>query len=345
MSHRVTLQQIAKELGLSRNTVSRALNNSQNVSAETRALIYEKAQEMGYKQFIEPTIDNSSQSNFEIALFTQSFPGSSHSGSKLLEAFQHKINQMGYKFSINIIRDQEIRQLSFPANFNKSHVAGILCLEMFSVDYCQFLCRSEIPMLFVDTPAISKAILPDSDKLYMENFVSTHRLISSLIQSGCRHISFVGDRYHCQSFYERWQAYQLALTDAGIPIDLSLCILADDTSPYSDPNWLCEQIANLPVLPDAFFCANDFLSLSCYKALRFLGKKVPDDTMLCGFDDAPEASLLDPGLTTVHIHNQSMGILAAELLLSRIKNPAIPYRTSYVDSEIIYRGSTKKVLR
>ena len=81
MSHRVTLQQIAKELGLSRNTVSRALNNSQNVSAETRALIYEKAQEMGYKQFIEPTIDNSSQSNFEIALFTQSFPGSSHSGS------------------------------------------------------------------------------------------------------------------------------------------------------------------------------------------------------------------------------------------------------------------------
>ena len=89
-----------------------------------------------------------------------------------------------------------------------------------------------------------------------------------------------------------------------------------------------------------FFCANDFLAMSTIKALRLLGKSVPGDIRICGFDDAPEASLIEPGLTTIKIHSSSMGYTAAELLLARIANPAMPYKKTYIETDIIFREST-----
>ncbi|MBP3727645.1 MAG: substrate-binding domain-containing protein [Pseudobutyrivibrio sp.] len=61
---------------------------------------------------------------------------------------------------------------------------------------------------------------------------------------------------------------------------------------------------------------------------------------VCGFDDAPEASLIEPGLTTIKIHSSSMGYTAAELLLARIANPAMPYKKTYIETDIMYREST-----
>jgi LacI family transcriptional regulator len=275
----------------------------------------------------------------EIALFTQSFPGNSHSGNKLLEAFQHKIDAIGYKLSINIIRDYEINNLCFPTNIDIDNLAGILCMEMFSKEYSEFLCKQDIPLLFVDTPLSMKCSV-NADVLYMENLSSSYHLLASMIDAGEKNISFVGDRLHCQSFYERWQAYVSVLTDRGIPVDMQNCILADDSNPYSDTVWLSEQIKALPVMPDMFFCANDFLAMSTLKALRLLGKKVPRDVRICGFDDAPESTLMEPSLTTIKIHSSSMGYTAAELLLSRIANPHMPYKKTYIETDIMFRDST-----
>ena len=326
MSNRVTLQEIADSLGLSRNTVSRALNNTGNVSATTRNKICQAAVAMGYKQFVStdtaaPTVENhplTAGAKSEIALFTHAFPGSSHSGTKMLEAFHHKVDALGYKLSINIIRDYEINNLCFPANID--------------------LDKQDIPLLFVDTPITQKCNI-NADVLLMENLSSVYHMLNSLIASGNKKISFVGDRYHCQSFYERWQAYVSVLTDNGKSVDVKSCILADDSSPYSDAKWLSEQIAALPTLPDLFFCANDFLAMSVLKALRLLGKKIPEEIRICGFDDAPESTLTEPSLTTVKIHSSSMGYTAAELLLSRIANPYIPFKKTYIETDIVYRAS------
>ena len=312
MGKRVTLQEIADALGMSRNTVSRALNNSGSVSSETRSKICQMATAMGYKQFsLVDTADTASSTllalkdgKTEIALFTQAFPGSSHSGNKILDAFQHKIDAIGYKLSINIIRDYEINNLCFPTNINVDNIAGIICMELFSKEYCEFLCRQNIPLLFVDTPLSQRCSL-NADVLYMENLSSVYHMLEAMINNGCKKIGFVGDRFHCQSFYERWQA-----------------------------------IASLKELPDLFFCANDFLAMSMIKALRLLGKSVPGDIRICGFDDAPEANLIEPSLTTIKIHSSSMGYTAAELLLARISNPVMPYKKTYIETDIMYREST-----
>ena len=350
MGNRVTLQEIADALGMSRNTVSRALNNSGSVSADTRNKICQMATAMGYKQFT--TIESApvqtgsasfaSKDKMEIALFTHSFPGASHSGTKLLEAFQNKIDSLGYKLSINIIKDYDIENLCFPSNINLDNIAGILCIELFSMEYSRFLCSQNIPILFVDTPIMQKSSLM-ADTLYMENLSSVYRLINSLIHAGKRNISFVGDRFHCQSFNERWQAYVLALADNGIAVRTDLCILDDDSSPYFDPDFIAERIRSFGALPEVFFCANDFLATSTMKALKQMGKSIPGDVLVCGFDNSPEATIIEPNLTTVKIHSSSMGYTAADLLLARIANPSMPYKKTYIETDVIYRQSTGSI--
>ena len=349
MGKRVTLQEIANALGMSRNTVSRALNDTGAVSAETKNKICQTAIAMGYKQFSSinmPVSDSlpslmANHGKTEIALFTHSFPGASHSGNKLLAAFQNKVDSLGYKVSINIIRDYEIDNLCFSANIHLENIAGILCIELFSEEYSRFLCKQNIPILFVDTPLLQKCSL-DADLLYMENIASVYKLIDSFIKKGKKNISFIGDRYHCQSFYERWQAYVSALTDNDINIDTDMCILDDDSNPYHDANWLADRISSLKHTPDVFFCANDFLATSTIKALKQSGNSIPDDVYVCGFDNAPEATIIEPNLTTIKIHSSSMGYTAADLLLSRIANPHMPYRKTYIETDIIYRESAPK---
>lgn len=350
MGKRVTLQEIADALGMSRNTVSRALNNAGSVSAETRSKICQAATAMGYKQFStvmqapapSDIAATAKDGKTEIALFTHAFPGSSHSGNKLLEAFQNRIDSLGYKLSINIIKDSEIENLSLPANISLENIAGILCMELFSEAYSQFLCTLNIPILFVDTPLLQNIDLR-ADTLFMENNSGVYRLISSFIKKGKRKISFVGDRLHCQSFYERWQAYVSALTDNGIAVDPSLCILDDDSSPYHDAGFLASRIRSLPVLPGVFFCANDFLATSTIKALKLLDLNVPDNVYVCGFDNAPEATIIEPNLTTIKIHSSSMGYTAADLLLSRILSPDMPYKKTYIETDIIVRESAPMI--
>lgn len=349
---RVTLQDIANELGISRNTVSKAMNNTGSISDETKKKIFQAATEMGYKQFAlfpQPPVNSQNPSSLttnssnEIALFTHSLLGSSHFGSKLLDAFQQQIGEHGYKLSVYMIRDFELEQLVYPANFNQSHTAGILCLELFSEEYSRFLCKQSIPLLFVDTVVNHIDLNLAADLLYMENKTSTYTMLKSIIDHGYRNISFVGDCYHCQSFYERWSAYCQIMADHNIPVRNENCILDNDSYPYHDITWLSNRIQSLPSLPDTFFCANDFLAISTLKALRTLNITIPTDTMVCGFDNSPESTIIDPPLTTVKIPSSSMGYTAAEILLARIAHPEMPYRITYVQTDVIYRSSTKNI--
>ena len=82
------------------------------------------------------------------------------------------------------------------------------------------------------------------------------------------------------------------------------------------------------------------MALDALAALKKLGLSVPEDIWLCGFDDSPESKVVTPSLTTVHIHSQIMGFSATHLLLSRIKEPSLNFRTLHTETSLIYREST-----
>ncbi len=167
-------------------------------------------------------------------------------------------------------------------------------------------------------------------------------MIRRFLEGGARRLGFVGDPEHCSSFRLRFLAFTMVLKQAGVPLDRSLCILDEDAPDYSDVDWLYEKLRQMPAVPDALFCANDFLALSVIRALKRLGLSIPEDVMVAGFDGTPQSAVVEPSLTTVQIPNPEIGYAAADILLERIRDPDRPFRVTYVQTTPVWRNSTDR---
>lgn len=338
MGNKITIQDIANALGISRNTVSKALNNTGVLADATREKILQKAAEMGYKQFsYYPQISYSSPTEIrEIALLTQSMPNSSHFGSSLLDTFQEKISSNGYRLSIFLIRKQETETLELPIGFEKKNIDGIICMELFNEPYSEMLSSLDIPLLFVDSAANIDFSAFDADFLFMENKNSIYNMTQTLIKNGRRKLAFAGYIYNCHSFFERYQGFQEAMLQNNLTPSTTLLTSKDAFEDIQKLTSILSQMA----FPDAFICANDFVAIDLIKALRIQNIEIPSDMLITGFDNSAESKIIEPHLTTIHIPSLAMGYIAADLLLSRIDNPGLPYRTTHVRTVIKYREST-----
>lgn len=345
MKKRVTIQDIADALGVSRNTVSKAINNSEGLADGTREKILKKAIEMGYKQFSYVqtlnSITNPSKKNTdghtgyqgEIALFTTVFLGPSHFASLMLERFQKELADLGYTLNTHRVSPEEIKNLELPITFIRERVSGIICFEMFNREYDEMLCGLDIPILFVDGPCKPDGRTLPADQLYMDNTTGIHQIINEMLDQGKKKIGFIGDYEHCESFFERYMAFRGAMLLRNVPVEKEFIIKenhAIDMHPF---------LQKLKEMPDMFLCANDFVAADLLQLLREMGINVPEDVMVCGFDDSAESRLINPPLTTIHIHTQIMAFSAAQLLISRIEEPSLDFRTVYTETYPIYRES------
>ena len=349
MATKVTIQDIASELQLSRNTVSKAINNTGVLADATREKILRKAAEMGYKQFaylplfqegVAKTAGLSilPSDKREIAMLTTQFLSSSHFSSMMLDRFQSEIDHLHSGMTIHRISPIELKEKKLPSSLDIQRTAGIICFEVFDYDYAQMLCDLDVPLLFVDSPVMNMRPPLKADRLYMENRIEIQNAVAHMVQRGKKRISFAGDKNHCQSFFERYMAYKDAMEYFGLTEGLSTCAMPSGQQNY--PVSLYETIRRFKTMPDAFVCANDFVAMDLVKALNELGYSVPDDIWVCGFDDSQEASYFSPHLTSIHIHEQIMGYTAANLLMTRIEEPSLNYRTVYTETNLILREST-----
>mgnify|MGYP000773360162 FL=1 len=349
MATKVTIQDIASELQLSRNTVSKAINNTGVLADATREKILRKAAEMGYKQFAYlPLFQEGAAKTAglsilpsdkrEIAMLTTQFLSSSHFSSMMLDRFQSEIDHLHSGMTIHRISPIELKEKKLPSSLDIQRTAGIICFEVFDYDYAQMLCDLDVPLLFVDTPVMDMRPPLKADRLYMENRIEIQNAVAHMVQRGKKRISFAGDKNHCQSFFERYMAYKDAVEYFGLTEGLSTCAMPSGQQNY--PVSLYETIRRFKTMPDAFVCANDFVAMDLVKALNELGYSVPDDIWVCGFDDSQEASYFSPHLTSIHIHEQIMGYTAANLLMTRIEEPSLNYRTVYTETNLVLREST-----
>ena len=146
MKKRVTIQDIADALGISRNTVSKAINNSEGLAEATRERILQKAVEMGYKQFSYlETLSKITGSEApqekpgvyigEIALFSTMFLTQSHFSAMVLDRLQRETGELGYIINIHRVTKDNLKNLTLPVTFRPEHTSAILCVEMFDYAY------------------------------------------------------------------------------------------------------------------------------------------------------------------------------------------------------------------
>ena len=338
---RVTIQDIANELGISRNTVSKAINNADGLADATRERILEKAVEMGYG----PVFYRKSRPGFllqtevhgkrEIALLCGGAITPAHFATLMLDKLKRDLSQWGYNLNTYRVERENFLHRSLPLAFDLDQVSAIICVEMFDRAYDEMICALGLPVLFVDGPNKRGGIDLPADQLYMENTTALTRFVNDMLARGKQKIGFIGDFEHCQSFFERYTAFRYAMLMANIQVEERFCIKTNEREKLE------EAMESLTELPEVFICANDFVAEDAIYALRKLGKSVPEDVLFCGFDDSPNSRIMTPTLTTVHIHTQVMAIAAMHLLFSRIEEPSLDFRIMHTETELIYRDSTR----
>ncbi|MBQ9910580.1 MAG: LacI family DNA-binding transcriptional regulator [Lachnospiraceae bacterium] len=338
---KVTMKDIADACGLSRNTVSKVFNGRGAVPEKTRAFVLSKAQELGYYQMpAEQSLREVPKGSIAVLtrpkLLTHGF------GSFFITSFTDQISRKGYRMQMYEISPKEISSRVLPPHLNLSETAGILCIELFDRSYMEMICALGKPTVFVDACASANKLLMQCDFVSMENIASEIELTSRMIAAGAKTIGYVGDRMHCNSFYERWVGCQIALQHSGLQADERFCILDEDNERYGDTDWLLGKLNAMPGIPDGFVCANDYLALHLMTALKRKGLSIPDDVMVAGFDGSLEASLYEPSLATAYIPSEDIGRLAAAVLHDRIRFPEQPYHWTYVKTTPVSGGSIRK---
>ncbi len=350
MAAKVTLQDIADALGVSRNTVSKAINNTGVLAETTRQKVLEKAIEMGYKQFSyansvgdikNPSFNNRPRANGEIALFTGNFLNNSHFASTMLDKFQHEISILGYSLTMHRVDATNIQDHSLPISYRPDNTKAIVCIEMFDQSYCEMLCSLGLPVLMIDAPVASYWKPLSADILLMDNFTSIYTVINDMSKKGISRIGFVGQVTHCRSFYERFMAFREAMYMNNLTCEDMFCLTEVHPHDTGYREYLFKKLETMKDMPQMFICANDFVALDLIGGLKKLGVECPRDIKLFGFDDSPESKIMTPSLSTSHIHSQIIGYSAANMVISRIEQPDLNYRITYTETDLIYRESTE----
>ncbi|MDD6685302.1 MAG: LacI family DNA-binding transcriptional regulator [Lachnospiraceae bacterium] len=354
MANRVTIQDIADSLGLSRNTVSKAINNTGVLAEATRQKVLARAIEMGYKQFSYMDLDavqTASRPELpeknEIALISTWFLNSSHFSAMMLDKFQMEISKRGYSLSMHIARPEDIAAKRLPASLRLENCAAIMCIEVFDPDYAKFICSTGLPLLFIDAPVDPDGDALPADILLMNNTDGIFQFLKLMKKRGITEIGFVGEYFHCRSFFDRYMAFRNGMYLLGMPIREEWCLTEKPDSFFKSlegnpsENFLFHTIGKKDSLPKVFICANDFVAIDMLHALERHNLHVPEDICLLGFDDSAESRLVTPKLSSVHIHSQILGFAATDLILSRIQNPDLNYRTCSCETNLVLRESTE----
>lgn len=341
---KVTIQDVAKELKLSRNTVAKALNNSDMVAYETRYLVIKKAYEMGYCK-LSPIVLN----EFEIkdrlektkTVVVFAHRELSTFWNRIIMGISDELNKNNCRLQFNFISEEDEANHVLPLDM-QTDMSGIIILNVFNRSYLELILKKDVPVVFLDGPSNVHDISDLGDVIIFEGFNSTKKITEHLIQQGMKKIGFIGDTSYCRTIADRYEGYLAALKERGIVPVEQFVITKHVAHRYYMREEVITAIENLSDMPEAFVCANDDIAKDVIFALRTKGISVPIDIAVTGFDDKEEAAILSPGLTTVHIGNQRMGRRLVQSLMWRIENMDMPKEIVTINTEVVFRESSIK---
>lgn len=337
MATQVTIKDIAKILGISVSTVSRALKDHPDISADTKREVQALARKLNYS----PNVIALSLRNKKTFLIGVIIPEIIHHFfSCVISGIEQIANQNGYNVVIFQSNEQYEREKSICQSILNSRIDGVLISmskNTQKADHFRELQQAGIPLVFFDRICGDM----DTDRVVVDDFNGAYAAVQHLISVGCRRIAHLSAPQTMQIAQKRQTGYLQALRDAHLPIDESLIIQCDN---QADAMIVGEQLMRHENKPDGIFAVNDLTAAGAMYAIKHMGYKVPEDVAICGFTDGLVSTLTDPTLTTVEQHGDKMGEMATELLLRRINagDELIPTTTKVIKTNLIIRGSTRR---
>ena len=337
MKRKATTSDIARMTGLSRTTVSKALNGHPSVPPATRQRVLDAAARLHYKHY-RPSPDATRRepslpAAWGMRTIAVLVPSSlARAGSKgywvdVLQGIEESTRRRGWTMVLHFVTPEDLESLALPRSLRETHVDGVIMAGITRLAYVRAVAGLDLPVVLIDHDSAARTEDAVFDIVLMESEQSVRDLTAGLIGLGHRRIGFIGDIGDCLSFMERWNGFRLAMADAHLPFDPSCCAVAPKPGRYFDAAEVAEALAAMPRLPTAFVCANDLVALRTIQALGRMGLKVPRDLSVTGFDAMDmDTDALPDGLrlVSVRIDAVRIGSRALEQLALRMELPDRP---------------------
>lgn len=339
MRRRVTIQDIAHAVGVSKSTVSRALNDNPKISLETRLKIQQVARKMNYvPNHLARGLTQGSTKTVGLVVLDIMNP--------FFAEFARGAENYLLKHEYTLIlcnSDGDIkREISQIEMLIEKRVSGlILAVVDPEQEHFTRLCEESIPMVLLDRYEKNN----DVSYVTVDGVVGGRLATDYLASIGHRRIGHIAGPKTMAAHYYRLKGYQAALRDHSIPYDPSLVRAVREHSREESYRVMNEFLAMSPELrPTAVFAFNDILALGAYKAILDAGLCIPEDISLVGYDDIELSSLLPVPLTTIHQPTYDQGKLAAMILLELLSSKTSPKpRRVVLEPTIVIRESTREL--
>ena len=332
----ITVEDIAKALNLSRNTVSKVLNGKR-VSAKTRMAVLGMVEKLNYKNVA--SVNKSENLKGKTVLLISSnllmnIPFHIYA-MKGMETVLMNHNASFVRYTISKNADEN----AVKNYLEKLNVDAIICAEFFQSNLVEAVLSLNLPTVFLDFTRGKVKTTAQYDIVSTENINSVKEYCETLIGEGCKSFGFVGDINNCLSFYERYLGMRCAIEENGLTYNPKCSIMENNALPYSDISKITNLIKNCD-LPDCFVCANDFLALIMLDTLNNMGINVPEKVKIIGFENSVESNISNPTLSTINVNKIDLGKRVVSTLLSRMKHRSYSTRYIYVKGDPIRRAST-----
>lgn len=329
----MSIKEIADLAGVSKATVSLALNGRKGVAHNTRMRILKIAEEIDYRIPAKRVVTNGSLGFIMFArLCKHGLILNEDQNSFIMEyinGMNRVVTKEGYTFEIFDYRASSIADFIGEVTFRKPKGVIILGTELNEEDVKE-LNNLPIPHLLIDTyyEQVSK------DYVNMANIGALYEVVNHFSQTGHSTVGMVTSGVKSGNVLMRERGFNLAVEQ----LNLKLLAPPIEVAPGFDGAYqdMKRYLEGGGVLPEGLFCYNDLAAFGVAKALKEHGLKIPDDLSIIGFDNLPMSAMMEPLLTTVKIPNQKIGELAANSIIERINNR---HKESYSPLGLLVSGS------
>ena len=342
MKSKITIRDIARELGVSASTVSRALKDSSEISEETRKKVKAFAELYHYK----PNMMALKLRNKKTMVLGVIIPEIVHHFfSRIISGIEKVANDKGYNVMICLSNESYEKEKLNVKMLADGSVDGLLVsisretLKIGNFDHFKELEDYNIPLVFFDR--VTEEI--ECDKVIIDDMSGAYKATQHLIEIGCKRIAIITTPDHVNVGFLRKAGYEKALQDHGMNIDRDLVIKVNE---LLDVNMQIEELLNKPEkLPDGILAVNEIYAARAMKLAKGKGLNIPNDVAIIGFTDGLISEFSSPSLSTVAQHGFTMGELAAELILNRIKSGELEesrFEKKVISTDLRLRQSTQK---
>jgi DNA-binding LacI/PurR family transcriptional regulator len=335
-SSQVTIKDIARELGISPSTVSRALKDHPDISPKTRKAVKELAEKLHYEpNAIALSLRNKSSKTIGVIIpqIVHFFFSSVISG----------IEELAYESGYNVLMCQSNedfeKEKSIVHTLMSKRVDGVLAsVSKTTTNFDHFLelINSNIPIVFYDRVLN----IPYTDRVIVDDYAGAYKATEHLIKRGCKRIAHLATSQDLLIGKNRKAGYVQALKDNNIEVNEEI-ILRCDTDKHAQK--CIPYLLTLQNQIDGIFAVNDLTAISAMSIIKRSGYKIPQDIAVVGFSNSVYSSMTDPPLTTVEQQGFEMGRRASKLLFDRIiSEDIIDARAEQIKTDLIVRGSSLK---